>query len=291
MLVLITGGSGQLGLAIKRELALQNIKYVSPTSSQLDVTKEFMVNDQLKNLKPTVIVNCAAWTDVDLAESNQEAAFLVNAYGPKNLAIAARNIGAELIQISTDYVFSGESEVPWNEFDPHAPLSIYGNSKSAGEALALKENSECTYIIRTAWLYSEFRRNFAMTMTKLALNGVGMVPVVNDQIGQPTYSGDLANQIVKLLVLKSPIGIYHATNSGQASWYEFASEIFKHVGADISRLTPVSSSEFLRPAKRPKFSVLSHSTWGKTGTLPMRDWKIALADAMPSIILNTKVRE
>jgi dTDP-4-dehydrorhamnose reductase len=143
-------------------------------------------------------------------------------------------------------------------------------------------------VVRTAWLYSADRKNFAKTMTKLALNGAGDVRVVNDQLGQPTFSGDLARQIIDLVLSDSPVGIYHGTNSGQATWFEYAQEIFELAGQDASRVVPVSSSEYPRPAKRPTYSVLGHDAWAKATVEPMRDWRIALAEAMPAIISAVK---
>jgi dTDP-4-dehydrorhamnose reductase len=165
---------------------------------------------------------------------------------------------------------------------------VYGSTKSDGEKLVLGAYPMESYVVRTAWLYSTERKNFAKTMTKLALKGVGEVRVVNDQNGQPTFSGDLAKQIVDLVLSNAPVGIYHGTNSGQATWFEFAQEIFKLSGADMDRVVPVSSSEYSRPAKRPSYSVLGHDAWAKTTVEPMRDWRIALAEAMPAIIYAVK---
>ena len=289
--ILLTGGSGQLGTAIKKELNLQGLEFSSPTSTEFDICDLSKVNDFLDELRPTVIMNCAAWTDVDGAESNPEGAYELNAIGPQNIAISARNYGARLIHISTDYVFSGEGKNEWNELDKHDPQSIYGKSKSEGEKLALSEYPEGTYIVRTAWLYSETRKNFALTMAKLALQGTDEVRVVNDQIGQPTFAGDLAKQVLNLISSNAPAGVYHGTNSGQASWYEFAREIFEQAGADISRVIPVSTSDFPRPAIRPKFSVLGHESWGMTSIEPMRDWRIALREAMPAIVSAVNKKE
>jgi dTDP-4-dehydrorhamnose reductase len=285
---LITGGQGQLGLALQTELTIQGIDYVATDSLQLDITKPLQVNQLVDSLKPEVIINAAAWTDVDGAESNESAAFQVNAVGPQNLAIAAKKIGARLVQVSTDYVFSGENHAPWDELDDHNPTSVYGSSKSEGEKLVLKELPNATYIVRTAWLYSAHMKNFAKTMTKLALNSSGEVRVVNDQVGQPTLAADLAKQIVKLVVSAAPAGIYHGTNSGQATWFEFAQEIFRLAGVDVSRVVPVSTSEYPRLAKRPSYSVLGHDYWAKTEISEIRDWKVALAEAMPAIISAVK---
>jgi dTDP-4-dehydrorhamnose reductase len=284
MNILLTGGSGQLGTAIKKELILQGLEFSSPTSTELDICDRSKVNKYLNELRPTIIINCAAWTDVDGAESNPEGAFELNSIGPQNLAISARNYGARFLHISTDYVFSGEGKNEFNVLDKHGPQSIYGKSKSEGEKRALIEYAEGTYIVRTAWLYSETGKNFALKMAKLALKGTDEVRVVNDQIGQPTFAGDLAKQILSLISSKAPVGIYHGTNGGQATWHEFACEIFEQAGADVSRVIPVATLDFPRPANRPKFSVLGHESWGNTSMKPMREWRIALHEAIPGII-------
>jgi dTDP-4-dehydrorhamnose reductase len=285
---LITGGSGQLGLAFQAELALQGIDFVSVNSHELDITNQDLVEDLVDSLMPDIIINAAAWTDVDGAETNESVVYAVNALGPRNLAIAASKVGARLVQVSTDYVFSGEGTVPWSEDAEHNPQSVYGSTKSEGEKFVLGSHAPGSYVFRTAWLYSADRKNFAKTMTKLALNGAGEVRVVNDQMGQPTFTGDLAKQIIDLVVSDSPVGIYHGTNSGHATWFEFAQEIFKLAAADLLRVVPVSSSEYPRPAKRPSYSVLGHDAWAKTSVEPMRDWRIALAEAIPAIISAVK---
>jgi dTDP-4-dehydrorhamnose reductase len=281
---LITGGSGQLGLALQAELTVKGINYVATNSSQLDITNPLLVSQLVHSISPEVIINAAAWTDVDGAETNEFATFQANAIGPQNLAIAAKKVGARLVQVSTDYVFSGDSNAPWSEAAEHDPQSVYGSTKSAGEKFVLSELPSASYVVRTAWLYSADRNNFAKTMIKLILNGDGEVRVVSDQVGQPTFAADIARQITNLVIADAPAGIYHGTNSGHATWFEFAQEIFKLSGADISRVVPVSTSEFPRPAKRPSYSVLGHDNWVKTNVAPMRDWRIALADAMPAII-------
>ena len=288
---LITGGSGQLGLAIQTELGARGIDFVSVDSQELDITDRSKVKALINSIKPSVIANTAAWTDVDGAETNETTAYAVNALGPQNLASAGKEVGSKFVQISTDYVFSGEATTPWDEDADHNPQSVYGSTKSDAEKLVLDSYPTGSYVVRTAWLYSAERKNFAKTMTKLALNGVGEVRVVNDQKGQPTFTGDLAKQIVDLVLSNAPVGIYHGTSSGQASWFEFAQEVFKLSGADVARVVPVSSSEYLRPAKRPSYSVLSHDAWANTSVKPMRDWRIALADAMPAIISTVKAEE
>jgi dTDP-4-dehydrorhamnose reductase len=281
---LITGASGQLGLALQTELGARGIDFVSVDSQELDITDQSKVNALINLIKPSVIANAAAWTDVDGAETNESDAYAVNGLGPQNLALAAKEVGSKLVQVSTDYVFSGESTTPWGENSDHNPQSVYGSTKSDGEKLVLEAYPSGSYVVRTAWLYSAERKNFAKTMTRLALNGVGEVRVVNDQMGQPTFTGDLAKQIVNLVLSNAPVGIYHGTNSGQATWFEFAQEIFKLSAAVVHRVVPVSSTEYLRPAKRPSYSVLGHDAWAKTNVEPLRDWRIALAEAMPAII-------
>ncbi len=288
---LITGGSGQLGVAASQELGERGILFQAWGSGDLNITQGPTVRDVIAKLSPKVIINCAAWTDVDGAESNENDAFRVNSDGPENLAFAAKLSNSKLIHVSTDYVFSGESQTPWQIEDEIDPQSVYGRTKAQGESRVLASYPENSFVVRTAWLYSSWGKNFSKTMTKLALKGDGEVKVVNDQVGQPTSASDLAKQLVELGLSTAPVGIYHGTNSGQATWFEFAQEIFKLAGADVGRVIPVSSSEYLRPAKRPSYSVLSHDAWESTSVKPMRDWRIALADAMPAIISAVKAEE
>ena len=288
---LITGGSGQLGIAVSQELGERRILFHAWNSQDLNITQGPIVRDVISKLLPKVIVNCAAWTDVDGAESNEQLASRVNRDGPENIALAAKEYGAKLIHISTDYVFSGQSETPWEVDDEINPQSTYGRTKAEGENRVFDVYPEQSSIVRTAWLYSPWGKNFAKTMTKLAVKGAGEVRVVNDQVGQPTSALDLAHQLVELGLSTSSAGIFHGTNSGQATWFEFAQEIFKLLGADLERVIPVSSSEYPRPAKRPSYSALSHNAWAKTSVKPMRDWRIALAEAMPAIISAVKAEE
>ena len=285
---LITGGSGQLGIAVSRELGERGILFHAWGSQDLDISKGPIVRDVISKLSPSVIINCAAWTDVDGAESAEPQASRVNRDGAENIAMAAMHCGAKLIHLSTDYVFSGEGKTPWQVDDRIDPQSAYGRTKAEGESRVLATYPENSSIIRTAWLYSPWGKNFAKTMTRFALNSQGEVRVVNDQMGQPTSAVDLAKQLAELGLSNSPAGIYHGTNSGKATWFEFAREIFKFAGADVSRVVPVSSSEYLRPAKRPAYSVLSHDAWVNTSVKPMRDWRIALEEALPAIISAVK---
>jgi dTDP-4-dehydrorhamnose reductase len=288
---LITGGSGQLGTAVSQRLGERGILFHAWSSKDLNVARGPIVRDVLTKLSPKVIINCAAWTDVDGAENDELQASRVNRDGAENIALTAKQIGAKLIHVSTDYVFSGQSEIPWNVEDEVNPQSAYGRTKAEGEIKVLEVYPQQSSIVRTAWLYSAIGKNFAKSMIKLAIKSEGEVRVVNDQIGQPTSAMDLAKQLVELGLSTSPAGIYHGTNSGQATWFEFAQEIFILAGAGAERVIPVSSSEYPRPAKRPAYSVLSHETWTQTSVLPMRDWRIALAEAMPAIISAVKAEE
>ena len=288
---LITGSSGQLGVAVSQELNKHGIAFDAWSSKDLDITKRSIVSEAIEKLAPTVIINCSAWTDVDGAESHELDASRVNTDGPENLAVAARQCNSKLIHVSTDYVFSGESKTPWQIEDEINPQSAYGRTKALGESRVLASNPESSFVVRTAWLYSPWGKNFAKTMTKLAFKGDDEVRVVNDQFGQPTSASDLAKLLVELGQSSSSAGVYHGTNSGQGPWFEFAQEIFKLAGADVGRVTPVSSKEYPRPAKRPSYSVLSHDAWAITSVKPLGDWRIALADAMPAIISAVKAEE
>ena len=277
---LVIGGTGQLGIALTRELKKAELPFTAWSTSNLDIEDAEKVMESITSLNPLVIVNCAAWTDVDGAEDNEDQAFRINAAGAENVAIAAKACGAKLIHISTDYVFSGESERAWKIDDRCNPKSVYGRTKLAGEEKVIRAYPERSLLIRTAWLYSPWKKNFLKTVLRLASINSEQIPMVNDQTGQPTSAIDLALRIIE--VAESPLesGIFHGTNSGAATWFEFAREIMRLNGDDEMRLKPVASSDFIRLALRPKFSVLDHSAWAKYGFLPMQDWKSALHHTM-----------
>ncbi len=291
MVWLVTGGTGQLGLALQKELNKRDIEFLAPTSKELDLTKIDLIASVLERIKPSVIINTAAWTDVDAAESYPELALMINANAPAELARLAKSIDSVFVQISTDYVFDGKALQSYAEEHVRNPQTTYGKSKSQGEKNIEGIYKEKSYIFRTAWLYSADRKNFAKTMTRLALKNSGEVTVINDQIGQPTFAGDLAEQIVQAVISKSPFGIYHGTNSGEGTWFEFAQQIFNLAGAAERRVIPVSSREFPRSAIRPSYSVLGHENWKRAKLDEMRNWKIALASAMPAIIQAVKDEE
>ncbi len=271
---LVTGAGGMLGADLLR--ALDGRTVTALTRAQLDVTDLAAVREAVRG--HDVIINAAAYTKVDDAESHEDEAYAVNATGTQNLAIAASELGAKLVTISTDYVFDGRATSPYRENAPRDPINAYGRTKAAGEELALAAHPDGTYVVRTAWLYGAGGPNFARTMVRLAASNE-TVSVVADQLGQPTWTGDLAERIVSMLDAEAPAGIYHGTNSGETSWFGFAQAVFSAAGLNPDRVTPTDSSRFVRPAPRPSFSVLGHAAWNAIGLEPMRDWNEALADA------------
>jgi dTDP-4-dehydrorhamnose reductase len=275
MKVLITGAAGQLGRSV-RAAALPAWDVVPLDRADLDLTDRGRV-DRLAALQPDVIVNCAAYTDVDRAEADERICWAVNAEAPERLAKVAAACGAALIQVSTDYVFDGTASSPYRDDAPVSGLGVYGRSKAAGEQ-AVREAGGT--VVRTAWLYAPGGRNFVSTILRLAA-GPGPLRVVDDQIGQPTYAVDVADRIVALIERGSPSGVFHATNSGQTSWYGFAVEIVRLWGLGVT-VDPVSSAAFPRPAPRPAYSVLDQQGWSRVGLAPLRPWQEALAAAHAS---------
>ncbi|MDT0211841.1 dTDP-4-dehydrorhamnose reductase [Curtobacterium sp. BRD11] len=278
---LITGAAGMLGQDLQRSLAGRDVTALS--RADLDVTDQAAVSDAVAG--HDVVVNAAAYTKVDDAESDEDAAAAVNARGPEVLATAVAATGARLVQVSTDYVFDGTGTTPYAEDEPTRPLGAYGRTKSAGEAAVRSVAPDRSYIVRTAWLYGAGGPNFAKTMVRLAASH-DTVSVVTDQVGQPTWTADLADQIVAMLDAGAPAGIYHGTNGGRASWFDFTRAIFEEVGLDPERVLPTDSSAFVRPAPRPAFSVLGHDGWRRARLAPMRDWRDALHAAAAAGVLT-----
>ncbi len=277
---LIIGSKGQLGSDLMELLADDAVGLDLP---DIDITSRSSVDAVLTRVEPDVVVNAAAYTAVDAAESDEPTAFAVNGTGPANLASAcAARPDVVLVQISTDYVFDGESSQPYDEADPPNPVSAYGRTKLAGERAVLDQLPERSYVVRTAWLYGQHGANFVKTMLKLE-STMETVSVVNDQRGQPTWSRDLAEQIVALVTAQAPPGIYHGTNSGDVTWHGFTQEIYRLVDADPARVLPTTSEEFKRPAPRPTNSVLGHRRWQDAGIREMRPWQDALAEALPRL--------
>ena len=275
MRYLVVGAGGMLGTDLQTALAGREVTAL--TRSRLDVTDASAVAAAVAG--HGVVINASAYTKVDDAESHESDAFAVNAVGAGNLATAAAAAGAKLVQVSTDYVFDGSATTPYAESTPTAPVSAYGRSKAEGERLVLAAHPDGSYIVRTAWLYGENGGNFARTMLSLAASRP-TVSVVDDQLGQPTWTLDLANQIVALLDNDLPAGVYHGTNSGSTSWFGFARAVFAESGLDPDRVLPTTSADFVRPAPRPAYSVLGHDAWTAADIAPMRPWREALAAAV-----------
>ena len=282
MRYLITGASGMLGRDLQAALAGRAVTALG--RADLDVTDAAAVAAAVRG--HDVVLNCAAYTKVDDAETHEAEAYAANATGPANLATACADLGARLVTISTDYVFDGRATTPYAEDLPRDPINAYGRTKAAGEELALEAHPEGTYVVRTAWLYGEHGPNFARTMLQLAASR-DTWSVVDDQLGQPTWTADLAAQLVAMLDADAPAGIYHGTNSGEATWFEFARAVLEDSGLDPERITPTDSSAFVRPAPRPSYSVLGHDAWAAAGLAPMRPWREALADAIATGAVST----
>ncbi|MDO9395585.1 MAG: dTDP-4-dehydrorhamnose reductase [Herbiconiux sp.] len=280
---LITGAAGMLGRDLQTALAGRDV--VALSRSELDITDASAVAAALAGVD--VVFNCAAYTAVDAAETDEETAQLVNAVGPATLAEATAASGAKLFQISTDYVFQGDATSPYPEDEPRDPLNAYGRTKAGGEEAVLRLNPAGGYVVRTAWLYGEHGNNFVATMLRLGRDPEReFVTVVNDQVGQPTWTADLARQLVALADSDAPAGVYHGTNSGQGSWFDFAQASFQEAGLDPDKVKPTDSSQFVRPAPRPAYSVLGHDAWSRAGLEPMRDWRAALHEAVNSGIFG-----
>jgi len=225
------------------------------------------------------VLNAAAWTNVDEAESREQEALAINARGAENLARAARDHGAIMVQYSTDYVFSGESTQPWAEDAPLSPLNAYGRTKAEGERAARAVHPEGTIVIRTAWLYGEHGANFVRTMERLYRER-GTLTAVDDQQGQPTWTHDLAEKTMHVLASGTRRGVLHGTNSGSTTWLGFARAIVENLGGDPDDVHPTSSDAFPRAARRPTNSVLDHAGWAAVGLDPMRPWRTALDEFM-----------
>lgn len=275
MKVLLTGANGQLGLELQRQLQQKGSDYqvIATDYQDLDITNLEQVKEKVLVEKPEIIINCAAHTAVDKCEEDIENAYKINAIGPKNLAIACDMIGAKLVQVSTDYVFNGDMPGARREDDVTGPQSIYGTSKLLGEEY-VKTFCKKYFIIRTAWLYGE-GNNFVRTMLKLAETNKEL-NVVGDQFGSPTSTVDLAEAIINLMQTEY-YGTFHGTCEGECSWYDFACKIFEIKGIDI-KVNKVTSEEFVRPAKRPKFSVLDNFMLKLYGLNSFRNWEDALQE-------------
>jgi dTDP-4-dehydrorhamnose reductase len=284
MKILITGSKGQLGSQImniinkgKSEIGEISSEYkasevVGVDVEDIDITNLNVVQDFVYKLKPDIIINAAAYTNVDACESNEDIAFKVNALGARNLAIASEKVGAKIIHISTDYVFKGDGTIPYREYDITNPVSVYGKTKLAGENF-VRELSSKYFILRTSWLYGYSGNNFVKTILKAAKEK-GHLDVVNDQRGNPTNAEDLAHHILKL-ALSEEYGIYNCTATGECSWYDFACKIIEYAGVKCT-VSPTTSDKLTRAAKRPSYSSLDNMMLRCTVGDEMREWQEAL---------------
>jgi dTDP-4-dehydrorhamnose reductase len=279
---LVVGASGQLGRCMTELLEDKTIAYVAVGHDQLDITDAVAVEKIIEDLKPTIVLNAAAWTAVDDAEEHEADALRVNAHGPVNLALSSSRIRARMIHISTDYVFDGQANTPYIVNSPTEPMNAYGRTKLAGEKAVLKSGDINNCVVRTAWLYSEHGKNFAKTMAVRALRGEP-VRVVNDQLGQPTSAHDVAQLILAISQLEKVPPIVHGTNAGQTTWFQFAQEIYSQLGADPALVNPVDTATFPTVAKRPAYSVLDHADFDSWGLKPLQNWKDGLTDSIKQI--------
>lgn len=277
---LVTGAGGMLGSDLQRILAQRDV--VATKHSDLDITDSGATFDAIDRVRPDIVVNSAAWTAVDAAETDEAGAFAVNSIGAANVAQACSSVGARMVHISTDYVFDGTASEPYPEDANVCPTSAYGRTKVAGEWAVRSALPQDSWIVRTAWMYGEAGQNFVRTMIRLEAER-DTVDVVDDQRGQPTWSAEVARQIVKMVEADAPAGIYHATATGSATWYDLARSVFELLGADPDRVRPTDSTAFARPAPRPAYSVLSHGAWARAGLTPLPHWKSSLSHAFDAL--------
>lgn len=271
MRILVTGVKGQLGYDIVKECLKRNIDTVGVDIDEMDITNSTQVQEVIKNANVDAVIHCAAWTAVDKAEDEVEICRKVNKEGPENIVKVCKELDIPMMYFSTDYVFNGLGETPWMEYGERAPLNVYGQTKYEGELAVEKWTKH--FIIRISWVFGINGHNFIKTMLRLGKER-GAVSVVNDQIGSPTYTYDLAKLCVDMIRTEQ-YGTYHATNQGYCSWYEFACEIFKQAGMEV-KVTPVDSTMFPAKAMRPKNSRMNQTELDKKGFSRLPDWKDAL---------------
>lgn len=271
--IMVTGCNGQLGREIQKEYENDEVELLCTDVGDLDISDHAQIMEYVRQQKPDVIINCAAYTAVDACENAWDLAYRINAIGPRNLAIAAREVGAKLVHISTDYVFEGNASVPYTEFDEVHPVSAYGKTKLEGERF-VQQFADRYFILRTAWLYGD-GNNFAKTMLRLSENHE-KVRVVCDQFGSPTSAAELA-KVIHVLEPTANYGLFHATCEGSCSWADFAEEVFRLAGRS-TKVERVTTEEYASPTKRPAYSVLDNYMLRLTTDYRMADWKDALLE-------------
>ena len=279
MKVLVTGAKGQLGTDLMNELAKRGIEGIGVDVEEMDITDAEACRRVIKASGADAVIHCAAYTAVDAAEDNVELCRRINGEGTRNVAQACKEADVKLMYISTDYVFDGQGTRPWEPDDERHPLNVYGQTKYEGE-LAVEELSDKYFIVRIAWVFGVAGKNFIKTMLRLGKER-GAVSVVDDQVGSPTYTYDLARLLVDM-IQTDKYGRYHATNEGLCSWYEFAKEIFRQAGMDVP-VIPVSSDQFPAKAARPSNSRLSKEKLGENGFERLPAWQDALGRFLKEI--------
>ena len=285
MKVLVTGVKGQLGFDVMNELKKRGIEGIGVDVDEMDITDAATCRKVITEAGPDAVIHCAAYTAVDAAETNMEICRKVNAGGTRNIALVCRDLDIKMMYISTDYVFNGQGERPWEPDDKREPLNAYGQSKYEGE-LAIEELVKKFFTVRIAWVFGVNGKNFIKTMLRLGKER-GAVSVVDDQIGSPTYTYDLARLLVDM-IQTDRYGRYHTTNEGLCSWYEFAVEIFKQAGMDEVKVTPVSTEEYTamypNQAKRPMNSRISKEKLSENGFERLPSWQDALGRYLKEIL-------
>lgn len=279
MKILVTGVKGQLGYDVVRELEKRGLEAVGVDIEEMDITDAESVEKVLKETAPDAVIHCAAYTAVDAAEEQEEICRRVNADGTRNIAKMCSKLDIKMVYISTDYVFDGQGTRPWEPEDERQPLNVYGQTKYEGE-LAVQELLEKYFIVRIAWVFGVNGKNFIKTMLRLAETNK-RITVVNDQYGSPTYTYDLARLLVDM-ILTEEYGVYHATNEGICTWYEFACEIFKQAGIDME-VVPVTAAEYQAKAKRPENSRMSKEKLTENGFDRLPPWQDALKRYLEAI--------
>ena len=280
----ILGANGQLGKELHVLLKNSNQDVIGVTRNEIDLEKPEEIAQKLSKFKPSILINAAAYTQVDKAEEEIEKANIINGLAVGKIGKFASENNISLVHISTDYVFDGNSKIAYKETDLPNPQSAYVKSKLLGENELLKNNPNA-YILRTAWVYGEYGNNFPKIIAKKLKNGENL-EVVNDQIGSPTWTKDLSKAIIEIVNKQPETGIYHVTNTDKCSWFEFAQEICKSLNIDIKKIEETTSEKFIRPAKRPKFSVLANEKWIKAGLNPLQNWKSAWKEAATSVLVK-----
>ena len=285
--LLILGGSGMLGSSLVAECGLRKVPYNAPSSSTLDIREKNQVRGYISLYKPSAIVNCAAWTDVENSEIEFEKACELNAEAIQNIALAAEQARTPIVHISTDFVFDGTNTGAYSESDATSPINGYGVSKLRGEHNLSEVLPESSYIVRTSWLYGASGKNFVKSILRKAL-AQERIQVVQDQVGSPTNSEDLARGILGIVEKRPEVGIYHFSNNGEISWHEFAMKIYELAGVDVGLVEPTDSYSYSSKVKRPARSVLSTDKWSKAEITKIVPWDESLFRIFPRILESVR---